>query len=120
MPGLPWVRLDANIASHDKIVALIASGPTGYRAVTVYLFALAWSGGQGQDGHVPKAVLPLLHGTGAIADLLVKHELWDVQGTEGWAIRNFAERQELAATTAAKREQARRAAHRRWHPNDPD
>jgi hypothetical protein len=118
--GLPWVRLDANIASHDKIVALISTGPHGYRAVCVYLFSVAWSGGQGQDGHVPKAVLPLLHGTNAIADLLVKHQLWDQQGTEGWAIRNFANRQELSATSELKREQARRAAHRRWHPEDTD
>ena len=44
--GLPWVRLDANIATHDKMLALLADpSPQKWQAAASYMFALAWAGG---------------------------------------------------------------------------
>lgn len=101
--ALPWVRLDANIATHDKIVQLL-SDPSAKRwqAVSSYMFALAWSGGHGTDGHVPTAALPFVHGTPATARLLEKYHLWEA-ATAGWKIRNFEIRQELTLVAEGKR-----------------
>ena len=53
--SLPWVRLDSNIASHDKV--LRAVGDRGKPAMAVYMFGLGWSGGHLTDGHIPAAAL---------------------------------------------------------------
>jgi hypothetical protein len=119
--ALPWVRLDANIASHDKIVRLVG-GRDGYRAGFVYVCALGWSGGQGTDGVIPKAVLPMLHGTERIAKLLIDHGLWDDSGNGSYHIRNFEARQELRLITDAKRatdsDRGRKGNCIRWHGPD--
>ena len=111
--ALPWVRLDANIASHDKTIR--AMGMRGGKgAMCLYVFALGWAGGQGTDGHIPTAALPMLHGTKAEARILVTVGLWEeVDG--GWHIHNFHLRQETSDITAKKREQAREAANVRWN-----
>lgn len=101
--ALPWVRLDANIATHDKIVHLLNDpSPKRWQAVASYMFALAWAGGQGTDGHVPTLALPFIHGTTATARLLEKYHLWET-ATAGWQIRNFDIRQELAVVAEGKR-----------------
>lgn len=120
--SLPWVRLDSNIASHDKILALLGDkSAKKWQAVASYMFALGWSGDHGTDGYVPKTALPFVHGTTATARLLVVYRLWEETLT-GWQIKNFSERQELAAITAGKREAARVAAQKanckRWHGPD--
>lgn len=120
--SLPWVRLDANIASHDKVLdALGRRGGKG--AIAVYVFALAWSGGHSTDGHIPRAALPMLHGTPGDAATLVAVGLWDADPDgDGWWVHNWTERQELAVITEAKREAKRRGAARtnciRWHGPD--
>ena len=119
MSGLPWVRLDTGIASHDKTLALLNDpSPKRWQALTSYMFGLGWSGEHGTDGHVPVTALPFIHGTKVTAGLLVKYELWTaVEG--GYRIRNFAVRQELAVVTAAKKEAQRvgalKANCNRWH-----
>lgn len=117
--ALPWVRLDSHIASHDKILALLADpSPKRYQAAFSYVCAIGWSGDQGTDGRIPTTALPFVHGNAATARLLVKYQLWD-EGLACWTIRNFAERQELAVITAGKREMRRVAAEKgncvRWH-----
>lgn len=94
--SLPWVRLDANIHAHDKILALL-SDPSSkkWQATTVYMMALGWSGGHGTDGHIPNYALGAIHGTPFIARLLVKYGLWTEHLT-GWNIVNFADRQQLS------------------------
>lgn len=119
--GLPWVRLDTGIAHHDKIAALIQRRD-GWRAIAVYTFSLAWSGGQGTDGHVPEHAIYVLHGTPKVAETLVEVGLWDVDDRGGWSIHNFAQRQELAAVTE-QREKVRRLSSlkancTRWHGKD--
>lgn len=102
---LPWVRLDANIAGHDKILALLADpSPRRWQAAASYLFALGWSGGQGTDGAVPRTALPMVHGTEATARLLTRYGLWDNANGAGWTIHNYAERQLLTEAAAAGRQ----------------
>lgn len=119
--ALPWVRLDSNIAAHDKILHLI-SDPSALRwqAAASYMFSLGWSGGQGTDGLVPRAALPMVHGTAKTARLLEKYRLW-VEAPGGWEIVNYTQRQELEAVTAGKREAQRigalKANCQRWHGN---
>lgn len=101
--GLQWVRLDSNIAAHDKILHLLSDpSPKKWQAAASYMFSLGWSGGTGNDGKVPTAALPMVHGTPTTARLLVKYGLWD-EATVGWSIHNYEARQELAIVTAAKR-----------------
>jgi hypothetical protein len=92
--SLPWVRLDSNIASHDKVVALLGK-KDGARAFTLYVCGLGHSGGQGTDGRISKTILPFIHGTPRLAQMLVEEQLW-TPAEGGWVIRNWEQRQELA------------------------
>lgn len=101
--SLPWVRLDSNIASHDKITDLL-SDPSSrkWQAAFSYTAALGWAGGHGTDGRIPTSALPFVHGTAQTARLLVKHRLWK-EGTACWHIINYSERQQLAVVSEAKK-----------------
>lgn len=118
--SLPWVRLDSNIASHDKIVELL-SKRDGARAFTLYVCGLGYAGGHATDGAIPKAALPFIHGTERLAIMLVDHRLWEY--TEGgWVIRNWDQRQELAVIAEMKRAGRKAAgakgACKKWHGPD--
>ena len=102
--SLNWCRIDANIATNDKILALLERGNVGHRAFTLYVCAIGWSVGQATDGYIPKHVLRVVHGTKALADVLVEERLWEY-AVQGYQIRNFAERQELAVVTAVREKQ---------------
>jgi len=120
--ALPWVRLDSNIASHDKIVYLLSDpSPKRWQAAAMYMFALGWSGGQGTDGFVPSAALPMVHGSALCARLLVKYHLWD-EAMTGFQIHNFDQRQELSIIFEAKRAAQRAGALKgnciRYHGKD--
>jgi hypothetical protein len=117
--ALSWVRLDANIASHDKILNLLADpSAQKWQAASVYMFALGWSGAHGTDGFVPRNALGMVHGNPKIARLLEKYRLW-TEATAGWEIVNFGERQQLSLVTegkkAAQRAGALKANCQRWH-----
>lgn len=123
---LPWVRLDSNIATHDKILALVSDpSPKRWQAFTSYVCALGWSGGQGTDGRIPVAALPMVHGTTTTARLLVKYSLW-IERTAAWEIVNYAERQQLNGVTETREEEYRATARlagakgacRRYHGPD--
>ncbi len=121
--NLPWVRLDANIASHDKVLDLLDDpSPKRWQAAASYMFALGWCGAQGTDGRITPAALPFVHGTTTTARLLVKHGLWDETPPRGWCIRNYELRQETAVVTEGKRAAQRAAARRtnciRYHGQD--
>jgi hypothetical protein len=116
--ALPWVRVDTNLAQHDKILGLIAEKPNGYQAAFAYVCGLGYAGGQATDGLIPFNALPFIHATKKTAELLVKHHLWEPHPL-GWTVRNFDLRQQSSATsTAIKRAQAagaQKANCRRWH-----
>lgn len=115
--GLPWVRLDTTIASHDKILDLIGRR-NGHRAAFVYVCSLAYAGGNGTDGHIPFAALPFIHATKTDAHALVEVGLWTPTPC-GWSIRNYGDRQQLSAVSDAIRAGQRRGALKanctRWH-----
>jgi hypothetical protein len=99
--SLPWVRLDSNFYTHDKVLWLTTQ-KDGYRAVSVYIFSMGYSGGHATDGYIPRHVLPIIQGTERIAQMLVETRLWE-HAEGGWQIRNWANRQELAMVAEAKR-----------------
>ena len=119
MPSLPWVRTDSNIASHDKILALIDDpSPKKWQALSVYLMSYPWSGGHGTDGKIPKSALKQIHGTPITARLLVKYRLW-TEELAGWEIVDSADRQQLSDETYSIRKQKHmggiKGNCKRWH-----
>lgn len=116
--SLPWVRIDTNLASHDKILSLLdateAPPATRWRAAFSYVCSIGWSADKGTDGDIPATALPFIHGTKATARLLVAAHLWE-SGPDGWTIRNYADRQTTTAATEARRREGKRAACVRWH-----
>jgi hypothetical protein len=118
--SLSWVRLDSNIYTHDKVLWLL-NQRDGYRAYAVYTFSLAYSGSHSTDGFIPKVALNVIHGTPKIAVQLVEAKLWDY-AEDGYQIRNWSQRQELAVITESKRRAsqlgARKTNCRRWHGPD--
>ena len=118
--GLPWVRLDTNIASHDKILDLIGR-KNGRATAFTYVCSLAYSGQNGTDGHIPFAALTFVHGSKRDAEALVEVGLWEPHPT-GWTIRNYDGRQQLSLVTDNIRASQRRGALKancvRWHGPD--
>lgn len=120
--GLPWVRLESTIASHDKVLDLIARyGQRGKAAAFSYCCSLGYAGGNGTDGHIPFTALPFVHATKKDAAILVDAGLWEPDPT-GWTIHNYGDRQQLNVVTdtlrTAKRKGALKANCTRWHgPN---
>lgn len=117
--SLPWVRLDSNIATHDKILALAADPSTAkWQAAFSYTCSLGWSGGHGTDGFIPKTALPMVHGNPKTARLLEKYRLW-TEAPGGFRIVNFELRQELSAVAEGKKTALRVASAKancvRWH-----
>ena len=95
--GLPWVRLDTNIASHDKILDLI--GRRNGRAIAFsYICCLAYSGANETDGRIPRTALGFVHATKSEMETLVEVGLLEPVPT-GWQVVNYGERQQLRAFT---------------------
>ena len=122
--ALPWVRLDSNIHSHDKILALLSDpSPKKWQALAVYVMALGWSGGHGTDGKVPTYALGQVHGTQFSARLLVKYGLW-AEHLTGYTIVNFGDRQQLSDETYTIRKSqslgGKRGNCKRWHEQPCD
>ena len=119
--SLQWFRMECNLSQNDKILALIARGSDGHRALTLWTFALGWSAGQGTDGHIPRHMLGPLSGSEKLARLLVEARMWEY-AEGGWRIHNFDVRQEKSAITQMKSEALRVAAVKancvRWHGAD--
>lgn len=123
--GLPWVRLDSNIAGHDKITDLLAddteSTTIRYQAAFSYVCSFAYSGGHDTDGLIKFAALSVVHGTKKTAQLLVKNYLWTPEPL-GWLVVNYDKRQQLTAKTQqirnAQRAGALRANCVRWHGSE--
>jgi hypothetical protein len=104
MPGLPWFRVDSNIAMHDKTLALLADTSTSkWQAFSSYICSIGWSTGTGNDGFVPKTALGFIHGTAKTARLLEKYRLW-TEAPGGYRIVNFEQRQQVSAIAEAKNE----------------
>jgi len=116
--GLPWIRLDTNVAAHDKIADLVdAHGTKGKAAGFVYFCSLAYAGGHESDGVIKKSTLKFIHGTPGDAALLVQGDLWLlIDG--GWSIKNYGTRQVVGAeqqvVSAARSAAGKKGAESRW------
>lgn len=115
--ALPWVRLDTSFPMNPKLLAMLGE-KDGYRAATVYLCGLAYSGLHGTDGFITGAALPFVHGRKTDADRLVRYGFWhSVSG--GWQTNDWAEFQQTTGETRERRERSREWSARancvRWH-----
>jgi hypothetical protein len=121
--SLPWVRLDSNVATNDKILALLDEKPPAdaFRAAFSYVCSLGYSGGHGTDGLIRFAAVTFVHGNRRTAELLVKHHLWHPD-PEGWRIPNWDVRQQSSAVTESIKRSRRAASTKgncvRWHGAD--
>lgn len=98
--SLPWARLDANIATNDKILDLLScDSPHVWQAAFSYLSSIGWSVGHATDGKVPRASLPFIHGTKETAGLLCDVRLW-LPRNGYWQIKNFEKYQQTTIETA--------------------
>jgi hypothetical protein len=113
--GLPWVRLESQIASNPKV--LILADQKQYKALFAYCCALGYSGGHGLDGFIPTGALSFLHATTKDATALVEAGLW-AKTTGGYQINGWAEFQKMSAEIEQRSAKARRAAKARWEGHD--
>lgn len=113
--ALPWVRLDTSWPMNPKFLHLVEDKK--FRAITVYFAALAWSGGQGQAGYIPRSALPMIHGTVKEAMELVGVRLWIPGDSGGWDINDWNEYQPTNEEHELRSKRAREAAYARWRPN---
>lgn len=121
MAGLPWIRCDTNVNTHDKILELVGNGAKGKAAGFVYWMALCYSGAHDTGGLIKKAVLPFVHGTPADARQLIDARLW-VAVDGGWQIVNYGTRNVVGAAqqaiadelSAARSDAGKKGAESRW------
>jgi hypothetical protein len=109
--GLPWIRLENNLAQNPKILHLVED--KNYQAAFAYVCALGYAGANGTDGFIPRAALPFIHARPRDAQTLVDVGLW-IEGAGGWDINGWHDFQPSSEETAKRREKAQRAASYRW------
>lgn len=113
--GLAWGRLDTSWPGNRKFRTL--RDRKQWHAIVVYFAALAHSVGQGTDGYIAPEDLGEVWATTRDVEHLLAVGLWDVTPDEhGWMVHDFAEYQQTIAVTLARRDQASKAALKRWHP----
>ena len=104
---LPWVRLETGIPRNPKILALAEANK--FRAISAYLFGLAYCGEQATDGFIPKGALPFIQARKVEAIQLVEARLW-TYAEGGYQIPDWADYQ----VTKTYREGHRKAVCTRW------
>ncbi len=128
-----WANVDDAFWAHRKVLALMEH-PDGLAAIGLWTLALGWArhqeanGSHGTPGQVPSAMVYRLAGEQGphLAALLVQqarppgydHGLWDECPAGGWLFHDFAFWQQLEQWQA-KRDQAKRAARKRWGQDGP-
>lgn len=111
MAGMAWVRLDTAFPMNHKILHLVED--KRWRAIANYTFGLAYAGGQGTDGFIPKSALPFVHGTSREASQLYEVGLW-LPSQGGWDVNGWSEFQPSNEENAARSARAKAAAAKRW------
>lgn len=112
---LNWIRLDTAIFQNPKFLYLADDGH--YKAIVIHIEAMCYSARLGLAGYVPKAALRRFGGSSADARRLVEANLWET-APEGWNINDWNEYQLCDPDAVARSQKAKRAAHKRWHPDD--
>ena len=113
--ALSWVRLDTGLPDHPKTLALLQAGK--YRAALGYVYGLAYSGRHELDGFIAEGALPFTHARRQDAIALCEVGLW-MPTHGGWQINSWAEHQPTSEESERRRERARLAATKRWHPDE--
>lgn len=108
---LPWVRLDTQWPHNPKFLGLVEDKQ--WRAITVYMAGLGYSGAHGTKGFLPALCLPTLHGTRREAEQLVTAALW-VPQPGGWDINGWSDFQPEQDDASARSDRAKKAARIRW------
>jgi hypothetical protein len=112
-----WVRVDANLASNHKTLALLEERG-GDHALCVFVFSLGYCYNANNDGFVPKTALGLFHGSKKDAALLVEVGFWhELPG--GWQIHDYADYQPSSDEAKKRSDKAKRAAAKRWGNVEP-
>lgn len=93
---MSWAKIDDKLWSHPKIVGLPP------QALRLWLFALSWAAGHETDGHIPRAILPIILGNPKLAAVLVSARLWET-AEGGWQIHDFVVYSAPAGLTHAYR-----------------
>jgi len=109
--SLPWVRLEVGFGHNPKVLSLASRRK--WQAISVYAFALGYSGQHGLDGFIPPEALPFLHATPAVAADLVDAGLWR-PCPAGWEINGWSEFQPTSDEEAERKARAKAAAEARW------
>ena len=111
--GLEWVRLDTAFPRNPKILEL--EYMNAWRAITVYVCGLAYSGEQGLDGFIPDRAMRTVYATKKEIEQLLEVGLWhrDDRGG-GYDINDWHDYQPSAEQAERRREKARNAAEERW------
>lgn len=116
--GLPWVRIDSDLAQNPRIVEMIGDhGQRGIAASFVFVCSIGHCAAHNTDGEIKRHVLPFIHGTPQLARLLVEAGLWEQDGN-GWRIPKYEDHQPTRETrdaaAAARSAAAKKAADARW------
>lgn len=109
--GLPWVRLDTNIADHPKMLELVHD--KAFQAIAAHHFALGYCGKHGTDGYLSHLALRYVHARPTDAAKLVEVGLWEL-APGGWVIHDWADRQVSDEASQRRRERAQKGAAARW------
>jgi hypothetical protein len=109
--GLPWIRLENNLAQNPKILALVED--KNYQAAFAYVCGLGYAGGNGTDGFIPRAALPFIHARPRDAKTLVDVGLW-IECAGGWDVNSWNDFQPSTEENAQRKERAKKAAASRW------
>lgn len=104
--SLPWVRLETNFATNPKVLALVAT--KDFRAISMYVCGLSYSGGHGTDGFIPTNALTVIHGTKKEAATLTEVTLWQ-PCMGGWQINGWNEYQPSTKEHQQRKESLRRS-----------
>lgn len=98
---MPWFKVDDGFATSKPVLRI----PRRYRCAAIGLWTLAgtWCAKELTDGHVPAHYLEEVGTTKAIADHLVKAELWEITET-GWLFIGWEKYQPTRADVLVERQ----------------
>lgn len=123
-----WGRMDDGFDDHPKVVALLDGDDPLAAGAAVGLWTLCWTWAH-RNTRKPRKTPGLLPAglprrfLGAVgkdvAQLLVKHGLWEPHDSGGWLIHDFADFLPTEETRAARAEAGRRGAAKRWANRKP-
>lgn len=93
---MTWFKVDDGFWSHPKTLLL------SHAAVALWVRAGSYCGKHLTDGHIPRAILPMLHGTPDHARELCNADLWEPV-EDGWQFHAWHEYQDTRTEIERRR-----------------